>query len=60
LASTIFCAIIAIGYSQDLGCRGWAHAEPKKETDPGCSSSEFGWQGWIIFTGTPGAGLRLN
>jgi hypothetical protein len=31
LASIIFCAIIATGYSPDSDCQGWDGAGPEKE-----------------------------
>jgi hypothetical protein len=36
LASTTFCAIIAIGYSQDLEFRGWAGAGQNDESNDAC------------------------
>jgi hypothetical protein len=39
LAFTIFCAIIATGYSQDSDFRGWARAGRKDESNCGCPSA---------------------
>jgi hypothetical protein len=36
LASIIFCAIIATGYSQDLEFREWAGADQNNESNDAC------------------------
>jgi hypothetical protein len=41
LASTIFCAIIATGYSQDLEFQGWAGAGQNDESNDACLSFQF-------------------
>jgi hypothetical protein len=45
LASTIFCAIIATGYSQDLEFPGWAGAGQNDESNDACLIAvQFGIQ----------------
>jgi hypothetical protein len=45
LASTIFCAIIATGYSQDLEFQGWAGAGQNDESNDACLMAvQFGIQ----------------
>ena len=41
LASTIFCAIIATGYSQDLEFQGWARAGQNDESDEDLPANPF-------------------